>query len=690
MQQIQLNIIPFAPNNTILKIGLYKQKIEGYASLYKGEYPRILWEQYEAELREISHLYCNFSDVENADYVVEVDITKSTNFGLHYFRFLMYNYFVGKVDVLFPNFINDVEIWQHDKNKSTAKFNQYNKFTLKVQYARVSNSFELVVAYDGTAKLYAKSLQEIGNIDPDKITWVNSNGKLFRWKEMPPEEKQELDKIFPLLNYKLKKQFDVPADKPDFNNRYPKYLNFINSFYNNVLNTDAFKKIIPLADTGFWKVAEEHTLRTKLNSNELLFGKNMLSVSPLEGMKKYGPYKKSPNNNVKFFFIYHPEDKATAVTNIYKYFHKGFFKNNDEGNPYRAFPDIYTYIKQPLELAVTNNIEIQNKENIVAEVDYAIKNTPRTADTQYVAIYISPIAKTEENTDLLNVYYKVKEILIKHEISSQVIYNQNLLRDDFNFYLPNIEIALLAKLGGIPWRLNCSSVDELIVGVGAFYSQTNKTRYVGSAFCFNNEGIFEGFNCFGADETMMLAGSIRNAVTTYVERKKDAKRLIIHFYKKMSEQELEPIMKVLHNLELDIPVIVVSINKTESKELLAFDISDTKNLMPLSGTIIQVGYRDYLLCNNTRYNPSSVVKMKEYHFPIKLHISSSQKEVFDDVAVVKDIMDQVYQFSRMYWKSISQQSLPVTTLYPEMVAQMYPHFDNEHLNEFGMNNLWFL
>lgn len=64
-----------------------------------------------------------------------------------------------------------------------------------------------------------------------------------------------------------------------------------------------------------------------------------------------------------------------------------------------------------------------------------------------------------------------------------------------------------------------------------------------------------------------------------MEQKKDVKRLIIHFYKKvMSEQELEPILDVLHHLELDIPVIIVSINKTESKELLAFDIKDPKTL----------------------------------------------------------------------------------------------------------------
>jgi hypothetical protein len=57
---------------------------------------------------------------------------------------------------------------------------------------------------------------------------------------------------------------------------------------------------------------------------------------------------------------------------------------------------------------------------------------------------------------------------------------------------------------------------------------------------------------------------------------------------------------------------------------------------------------------------------------------------------VKKLIDQVYQFSRMYWKSVSQQNLPVTTKYPEMVAEIYPHFEGGRLYDFGKKNLWFL
>ena len=51
---------------------------------------------------------------------------------------------------------------------------------------------------------------------------------------------------------------------------------------------------------------------------------------------------------------------------------------------------------------------------------------------------------------------------------------------------------------------------------------------------------------------------------------------------------------------------------------------------------------------------------------------------------------KLFKVPRMYWKSVSQQNLPVTTIYPEMVAEIYPHFDEDNLPDFGKSNLWFL
>lgn len=147
---------------------------------------------------------------------------------------------------------------------------------------------------------------------------------------------------------------------------------------------------------------------------------------------------------------------------------------------------------------------------------------------------------------------------------------------------------------------------------------------------------------------------------------------------------------MLDNLgEKDLPVIVVTINKTDSKELLGFDLG-SPGKMPRSGRYVKVGYNSYLLFNNTRYAEDSKLFPKDYHFPIKVSITATKEELVEDVEVVRELIDQVYQFSRMYWKSISQQNLPVTTKYPEMVAEIYPHFEEDNLPDFGKSNLWFL
>lgn len=64
--------------------------------------------------------------------------------------------------------------------------------------------------------------------------------------------------------------------------------------------------------------------------------------------------------------------------------------------------------------------------------------------------------------------------------------------------------------------------------------------------------------------------------------------------------------------------------------------------------------------------------------------------MLDDLALADLLIDQVYQFSRMYWKSVAQQKMPVTILYPQMVAEIFPYFKTPVLSDFGKENLWLL
>ncbi|MFZ4741127.1 MAG: Piwi domain-containing protein [Bacteroidales bacterium] len=689
-QNLLINIIPFSLPVISAEFPFYKDKTEGYCPIHKGDLTGVIENHFsEEELEQFQWLYTNFGTPKENAIILNVDLSENIYFANHYHRFLIRSYFNEIAEVIDSNFTNEIEVWFKAPQQSNPKYTIYNLFTLKAQFARITDGPELVVSFDGTTKVLNKSLQDLTNFPTDQLNWVKCEKSIYRYKYMPIELKQDMDKIFPVVSNKLKPQFNIVFDKPTFDNRYPKYKRILDAFYNDYLNNESFRSYIPISEDGYMHVSAEKILTISEGSNQLLFGKDQKGEDTKRDVLRLGPHRTAKSNNVRFFFIYQQCDKKPYVENLYNYFTKGYKTKNDSGIEVQLFPDIGTFIKQPFYIEKADSISFDKLENAVETVDTALRNFKTLPDTQYIAIYVSPVSKAETNTNDHNIYYRIKELLLNYDFTSQVVYKNNILNKNFNYFLPNIEIAILAKLGGVPWRLNRSLSSEIIVGIGAFYSMSRKARFLGSAFCFNNEGIFENFDCFLSDDTDTLAGSIRKAVLKFLVDHEHAERLIIHFYKDISKKELTPIISTLNKLGLPIPVIIVTINKTESKELLAFDISDS-NLMPYSGTIINVSKNEYLLFNNTRYTPASKVTNKEYHFPIKIAFTSSKLEILEDLELIRELTDQVYQFSRMYWKSIGQQSLPVTICYPEMVAKIFPNFESDTLPPFGQKNLWFL
>jgi hypothetical protein len=99
----------------------------------------------------------------------------------------------------------------------------------------------------------------------------------------------------------------------------------------------------------------------------------------------------------------------------------------------------------------------------------------------------------------------------------------------------------------------------------------------------------------------------------------------------------------------------------------------------------------YLLCNNTRYENAEFSRLDGFPFPVKIKIecpTNNSQPI--DTQIISDLIDQVYQFSRIYWKSVKQQNLPVTIKYPEMIAQILPYFTNTDPDNIDTKHLWFL
>ena len=638
-------------------------------------------------------LHTKFSNREDPELCLSVNFLK------RYYTHKLCSYFRTLGLPVRTNFVTDTEVWLPATSPYTG-CSGYKGFRLRVQFGAISLKPELLLTYDGIHSVFKKSLtsDELEELSPEVFNWVLYENKLFKYTEMPDDARRNADAVYPCLNKTLQRALNIPFPAPDKSNRYLRYRTEIENFKKQYLYSNEIEQFIKVNTN--WLSREPYTLideNTTLNTLE--FGKGKTDAEPKNGMRLYGPKKLSPDLKTVFFFICHSQDVDMAKTvNAYL---KGTLPGFVGLQKYAGI--VYSNVKG-------FSIYFENKENPLAEIAYQLDGRVFEPATRYVALYLSPFGKWDANEAHKAVYYRVKEELLHRGIVSQVIEVEKnwvgrhteikpdntqfaVLKTGFNFAFANIAVAVLAKLGGTPWSLAGGLTNELVIGISAFKSDSLENKYLGSAFSFSGEGNFCGFDCFRSNQMDELAGSILMAVKAYCEEQQSLDRLVIHFYKTLGKKELARIEAGLATLGLDIPVVVVSVNKTFSEDIIGFDDKQTQ-LMPYSFTYLPINKYQYLLYNNGLQKDTVFDPKEGYPFPLKLSVQyfapKSTLSLKADESIIPALFEQVCRFSQLYWKSVSRQSLPVTLRYPEMLAQIVPHFSRPELPRTGKETLWFL
>ena len=678
------NILPFRPQFNELDLYFTDNPTTYAERIHEKLVPDDILFPFKKENDELEHLYTTYTSKHGELQKFSLPWSSLTlAFKKRFLNWYISRYFQAlDIPVRF-GFIKDTQVMVPNTRANTEQFHAYSKFSLKVQYKIVSGGFELLLAYNGQSKVFTKNAVALTqNAGSEHFNWVIHGNQMIRWEHLNSDnqEKVNYEKVYPVLNKQLSEALHLPAEIPRPENRYKKYLHYINGFYKKFLLDDDSLQDLGISQKGFLNVSDNRVTKTSFNSNVLAFGNEHKNRVPKYALRDQPPYEPSRLSNITLFFIMHESDVRHA---------KAIKKQFDEG--FSWFQGLYDYVGLVLHVQPGLSITFTDQDNPLPEIRRQLDKREFKPDVSYVAIYLTPIDKYVPDDNKREVYYHVKELLLQRQITSQAINPNKMAEQGKNwvYSLPNIAIALLAKLDGVPWRLDTPVTDELVIGIGAFHSQKDDVRYIGSSFSFRNDGRFNRFEYFQKNDIDLLAGSIADAVRKFAQEKQSPQRLVIHFYKTMSQKELNPILQELQQLGLNIPVFIVSINKTESRDIVAFD-KNWKEKMPKSGTVIKIGKQRYLLFNNTRYGNYEPNIYDGYPFPVKLQLRCTVPEQLEDEATVQELIDQVYQFSRMYWKSLRQQNLPVTIKYPEMVAQMAPHFEGGDIPPFGKQNLWFL
>ena len=687
-QNLSFNILTFDWPATNLTFYFSKEDMDFCSRIHKTIFPKNIESIFPGILSDgTEFIYTTFDYQKEGFTPLSLDF-KTENEDLvrkYYNRQISYYFQKTKNQVVKKGFIGQNQVWVKATKIANPLFDIYLKFSLKIQFGNVSNHPELLLSYDGKSKVFKKDVPTlVKEVSQSTFIKVIKGNTVCVFDDVNTGPNPDLQKVYPVLNLKIAKALKIEPDPLQKGNRYKSYLEVVNKFKDFFLCNEKFKKIIPLHADDFYNVPESLIDYVDDQSNELEFENKKRGRTPKFDFRKLKPFKGIDHKNLHLFFIYHADDQSTKEK-LQKYLETGL----------AHYKGLYDYAGILFHTDESKMICFQDRDNPFPEIVNFFDDPENalSADIKYLAIYLTPFSKEETRKQEERVYVKVKQLLLKRNIACQFVEPATIEapKDGFKWSLTTMSVTILAKLGGIPWRLPAPVQKELIVGVGAF-KHPDEVRYISSAFSFDNSGHFNEFEYFLNTETNLLAGSIATKVREFAEKYESPNRLIIHFYKRLSEDELRPIEAALQELQLTrpLPIFIITINKTEAKDIIAFDTLWSER-MPYSGTYISIGKGKYLLFNSSRHRTNTSFHPTDgYPFPIKLAIDCTNKKLLENEATIKELIDQVYQFSRMYWKSLAQQNLPVTVKYPEMVAEIAPYMEGDELPDNALNNLWFL
>lgn len=655
------------PNLYLSKIDnlIFRMQVTHFKQRISNRLKEETFSQWANGLKEVDYIYYSFTEPSNIDFLeIKSEDYLFNRFKEKFIREQLINFFKERAFLVepFPKG-NDLSVYEKINDFNNG-WSIYRRYDLLVRAHRKEIAFNI----GSEETLISNQTQNFERID--KIRIIDTKDNFIK----PLAGKEGVNNCRIIANKKKRDELGIINEPRKLN--YKNLYNQLIEFYNNQLlslDKDNFK-----IEAGGLKNVEQTDLnKVNINENLMLFGKEKTDINAVTGMRDYGIYKPSPKAmDVKFIFVY---ENSRDANQLYLHLKNGL----------KHYPGLWSYVGIPIRLSDLK-IQYSGVDDLKSRMDgFLAENLPNEYYSDLLAVIINPNSsqdKEEVEEDENPMYYEIKRKFLEKGIPTQFIQDKNIHSGSFHYFLPNISIGILAKLGGIPWRLKTKKTDELVIGFNQ--KSIGENRFIGSAVFFSNDG--ELGKTFGFPETnseTALISNLKSAIEQYIIKKESPpERLVIHYYKPQSGREQKSIEDLIQKeLRLNIPFAIVEINDSKSQMDICFDKDFTMG-MPESGTYVRVSKTEYLLFNNTRYQKNPLRSVAE-ELPIKVAIHFADTGGFSH----KDLISQVYEFSRLYWKGLKQRSQPATTIYSKLIAEFTANYNGILPNNETVNNTpWFL
>ncbi len=661
-----------------------------------------IWKQ-NPGLGDVKELFYSISDnpreIAGITFNLSVRMTPGSDLSKRIIERVLYKYFREKATVRY-SIPCGLEVWVENRERDFKNVRAYDRFSVMPTFDSIVNGWQLVISFNGTSYVYTVpvSFLDLHNHDCDLVIWH----EVLRKSLLTSEQKQCITSAFPVINRALAKEFDLTIREPEIHNRYALVKNRIQAFVNEYLCGRVIENKIRITSCSLLEVPQEKIFRLPPSSNLLAFGMGKTGASPLTGVfgdtQDSGPYLPSPHPDVMFFFISRSADKE-----ICKQLYYIMTSGSRRPDGVKEFPSLGESVRQPFNtlrgLSIFFDQDITSRTNQDRNIRSALNHIERKLDSRWynpkvrhVAIFINPAGDTDRYNPINKMYFRLMEILLGKGIMPQSVLRERIRSVNFTPTLIDVSTEILAKIDGRPWALpEEPERGDIVFGLSEIRREEKQNKPIDVICEFTESGIFK--NCLsipdGSVDKIMFY--IRGAITRHVFARKQVGRIFIHSSSCIDRQKMDTITKMLMSLRFDIELYIVFVSRTETRDYVVFDDGD-RNLMPHDGTYVRLRSNHFLLYNNSRFEGSTDGTIR---FPIKLRIlkyakrtGMARQELSPEEA--REIMNQIHRFSRLYWKTVRQQPLPVTVLYPELIAEYARQFKHHYIPDFSRDTMWFL
>ena len=400
-QTLHFNILTFDLPSEAQTFYFSLEETEKCRRIHRSAFPNDVEEIFPGITESNTDFIYTTFDYAREDFIpLEIDFKTENQNLIRKFYNRRINYFFKKEkeQIVRVGFIGQNQIWVKSKKFSDDKFTIFQKFSIKLQFNNVSNYPELIISYDGKSRMLNTSIEALSRkVSPSHFKWVIKENNLYQYEDLIKHDEPDYDITYPVINFELERDLGIEILENKRENRYKTYKDLIDLFYSFYLNTEEFKKHIPIHDGGFLRVSEDLISFVDDASNTLAFQKPNTGRTPKKEFPYKKPYLKCQYPNVHLFFIYHKDDQHTK-DKLQTYLENGL-------GHYKGLTSYAGILFHPDE---SMNICFENRYNPLPEIQQFFEPILfANSSIKYLAIYLTPFTKAETRRQETKIYVRL-------------------------------------------------------------------------------------------------------------------------------------------------------------------------------------------------------------------------------------------------------------------------------------------